>query len=76
MRAIVMLLLVCLTTSQVKNEVCRLICRNDTYDTGIYLSAQKACLCGVIKQYTELEEKRLNMPTKIKPVEKQYYYNY
>lgn len=73
-----LLLALCLTTAQVKNEVCRLICRNESYDTGYYLKAQKACLCGVIKKYEELEEKSLILPKKIKePIkDKTYYYEY
>lgn len=64
MRLALGVLIVCLTTAQVNNEVCRLICRNDTYDTGIYLSAQKSCLCGVMKKYEDLGEKRLSLPNK------------
>lgn len=73
-----LLLALCLTTAQVKNEVCRLICRNESYDTGYYLKTQKACLCGVIKKYEDIEEKTLLMPkqSKNKPKERNLEYEY
>lgn len=66
MKSLLCVLAICLTSLQVKNEVCRLVCRNDSYDTGQYLSAQKSCLCGVMKKYEDLEEKPLRLPSKNK----------
>lgn len=73
MKQFLFVMLVCLTTVQVNNEVCRLICRNDSYDTGIYLKAQSACLCGVMKKYTDLEEKPVKVPHKFKEKTKTYW---
>lgn len=73
---LILLLAICLTTVQVNNEVCRLICRNDSYDTGIYIKAKAACLCGVLKPYQELAEKRMKLPAKRKPNDEKTDYEY
>ncbi len=64
MKSLICVIALCLTSAQVNNEVCRLVCRNDGYDTGSYLAKQKSCVCGVIKTYETLNEKGLKLPNK------------
>jgi hypothetical protein len=58
----------CYTYSQVRDAECKLYCRLNTYDSGLYVEVNNRCWCANVIPDDRLLEKRLSMPKKISEV--------
>lgn len=58
------LLLVCFTFAQLQDSNCKLYCRLNGYDSGLYVEATNKCWCANAIPDDLLLEKRLSLPKK------------
>ena len=63
-----LMLLACLTLTDVRQAECNVACKNWGYDLGRYEDG--SCLCIIKRDWADTQEKRVTLPQRTKKVER------